>query len=220
MHKGIRIGRSRTNDARTRARSAGRVPREDHKAGYPHLADAALMVLVGGGDADAFAALYDRHSRSVYWLAHKLTGEKQAAEDLAQDAFLKVWRSADGYRPERGSARTWILSVVRNRGKDQLRASASRRRAQEKIEESAPRYEPSEAFAHAWHDVRLGRVREALDALPHLQQQVLELAHFSGLTHMEIAERLQLPPGTVKGRMRLGLQKLRNNTELRDVAAG
>ena len=145
MHKDIRIGRSRTNDARTRARSGGRVPREDHKAGYPHLADAALMVLVGGGDADAFATLYDRHSRSVYWLAHKLTGEKQAAEDLAQDAFLKVWRSADGYRPERGSARTWILSMVRNQGKDQLRASASRRRAQEKIEESAPRYEPSEA---------------------------------------------------------------------------
>ena len=66
------------------------MPREDHKAGYPHLSDAALVVLVGGGDADAFAALYDRHSRSVYWLAHKLTGEKQAAEDLAQDAFLKV----------------------------------------------------------------------------------------------------------------------------------
>jgi RNA polymerase sigma-70 factor (ECF subfamily) len=63
-------------------------------------------------------------------------------------------------------------------------------------------------------------VREALDALPHFQQQVLELSHFSGLTHMKIAERLRLPLGTVKGRMRLGLEKLRNNTELRDVAAG
>ena len=192
--------------------------RENHKARYPHLADEELMVLVGGGDADAFAALYDRHSRSAYSVAHKLTGEKQAAEDLTQDAFLKVWRSADGYRPQRGSVRTWILSVVRNQGIDQLRAKATRRRMQEKIEASVPRYEPGEAFARAWHDVRLGRVREALDALPHFQQQVLELAHFSGLTHAEIAERLQLPPGTVKGRMRLGLGKLRNNTELRDVA--
>jgi RNA polymerase sigma-70 factor (ECF subfamily) len=178
------------------------------------------MVLVGGGDADAFAALYDRHSRSAYWLAYKLTGEKQAAEDLAQDAFLKVWRSAERYRPERGSARTWILSVVRNQGIDQLRARASRHRTQENAEASAPKYEPSEAFAQAWHDARLGRVREALDALPHVQQQVLELAHFSGLTHMEIAERLQLPPGTVKGRIRLGLKKLRNNIELREVAVG
>ena len=178
------------------------------------------MVLVGGGDADAFAALYDRHCRLAYSVAHKLTGEKHSAEDLTQDAFLKVWRSADGYRPQRGSVRTWILSVVRNQGIDQLRAHASRRRVQEKIEASAPRCEPSEAFAQAWGDVRLGRVREALDALPHLQQQVLELAHFSGLTHMEIAERLQLPPGTVKGRLRLGLGKLRANTELRDVAVG
>ncbi len=194
--------------------------RGNYKAHYLRLTDEDLMVLVGGGDADAFAALYDRHSRSAYWLAYKLTGEKQAAEDLAQDAFLKVWRSAERYRPERGSARTWILSVVRNQGIDQLRARASRHRTQENAEASAPKYEPSEAFAQAWHDARLGRVREALDALPHVQQQVLELAHFSGLTHMEIAERLQLPPGTVKGRIRLGLKKLRNNTELRDVAVG
>jgi RNA polymerase sigma-70 factor (ECF subfamily) len=196
------------------------VTRGNYKAHYLRLTDEDLMVLVGGGDADAFAALYDRHSRSAYWLAYKLTGEKQAAEDLAQDAFLKVWRSAERYRPERGSARTWILSVVRNQGIDQLRARASRHRTQENAEASAPKYEPSEAFAQAWHDARLGRVREALDALPHVQQQVLELAHFSGLTHMEIAERLQLPPGTVKGRIRLGLKKLRNNIELREVAVG
>jgi RNA polymerase sigma-70 factor, ECF subfamily len=90
----------------------------------------------------------------------------------------------------------------------------------EKVEASAPRSEPSEAFTQVWHQARLGQVREALDALPHVQQQVLELAHFSNLTHLEIAERLRLPLGTVKGRLRLGLEKLRNNTELRDVAAG
>ncbi|MEJ7816570.1 MAG: sigma-70 family RNA polymerase sigma factor [Rubrobacter sp.] len=196
------------------------VSRGDYKARYPRLADEDLMVLVGGGNADAFAALYDRHFRSAYSLAYKLTGEKQAAEDLTQDAFLKVWRSAKRYRAQRGSVRTWILSVVRNQGIDQLRVRSSRRRTQEKVEASAPRYESSEAFAQVWHEARLGRVREALDALPHVQQQVLELAHFSDLTHMEIAERLRLPLGTVKGRMRLGLGKLRNNPEVRDVAAG
>src|SRR5215210_4528519 len=203
-----------------RARKGGEVSREDHKMRYPHLADEDLIVLVGDGDADAFAALYQRHCRLAYSVAHNLTGEKEAAEDLTQEAFLKVWRSADGYRPQRGSVRTWILSVVRNQGIDQLRAKATRRRMREKVEASAPRYEPSEAFAQVWHEARLGRVREALDALPHIQQQVLELAHFSNLTHMEIAERLRLPLGTVKGRLRLGLEKLRNNTELRDVAAG
>ncbi len=194
--------------------------RGDYKARYPRLADEDLMVLVGGGNADAFAALYDRHFRSAYSLAYKLTGEKQAAEDLTQDAFLKIWRSAKRYRAQRGSVRTWILSVVRNQGIDQLRVRSSRRRTQEKVEASAPRYESSEAFAQVWHEARLGRVREALDALPHVQQQVLELAHFSDLMHMEIAERLRLPLGTVKGRMRLGLGKLRNNPEVRDVAAG
>lgn len=149
--------------------------RGNHKVRYPHLAEEDLMVLVGGGDA--CAALYDRHSRS------------EAAEDLTQDAFIKVWRSSERCRAERDSVRTWILSVVRNRGIDQLRA-------------------------------RLGGVRKALDALPHEQQQVLKLAHFSGLTSVEIAGRLGLPLGTVKGRMRLGLQKLRNNTELRELASG
>ncbi|MBA2783428.1 MAG: sigma-70 family RNA polymerase sigma factor [Rubrobacteraceae bacterium] len=202
------------------ARRGVQVSRGDYKARYPRLADEDLMVLVGGGNADAFAALYDRHFRSAYSLAYKLTGEKQAAEDLTQDAFLKIWRSAKRYRAQRGSVRTWILSVVRNQGIDQLRVRSSRRRTQEKVEASAPRYESSEAFAQVWHEARLGRVREALDALPHVQQQVLELAHFSDLTHMEIAERLRLPLGTVKGRMRLGLGKLRNNPEVRDVAAG
>ena len=194
--------------------------RANHKTRYPHLADEDLMLLVGGGDADAFAPLYDHHCRIVYSVAHKITGEKHSAEDLTQEAFLKVWRSAESYRPEKGRVRTWILSVARNQNIDLLHAKATRSRTLEKVEASAPRYEPSEAFARAWHDIRLGRVREALDVLPQVQQQVLELAHFSGLTHMQIAERLGLPLGTVKGRMRLGVEKLRKNTDLRDVAAG
>src|SRR5215203_4656845 len=175
------------------ARQGGQVSRGDHKIRYPHLTDEDLMLLVEGGDDDAFATLYDRYCRLAYSVAHKLTGEKHSAEDLTQEAFIKVWRSAARYRPEKGSVRTWILSVVRNQGIDQLRAKATRHRTQEKVEASTPRSEPSEAFAQVWHEARLGRVREALDALPHFQQQVLELAHFSDLTHPEIAEHLRVP---------------------------
>jgi RNA polymerase sigma-70 factor, ECF subfamily len=110
---------------------------------YPLLADEDLISLAG--DGQAFALLYDRHGRAVYSLAYRMLGERQAAEDLAQDAFIKVWRGASSYRTERGSVRTWILSIVHNHSIDQLRANATRRRMQEKIEASALRSQPSEA---------------------------------------------------------------------------
>jgi RNA polymerase sigma-70 factor (ECF subfamily) len=194
------------------------VSRGGHKARYPLLADEELMGLVGAGDAGAYGILYDRYSHSAYWLARKLTGEKEAAADLAQDAFIYVWQSAGSYRAERGGVRPWILTVVRNCNLDLLRAQATRRRKQEKIVASAQRSQPTEAFTEAWRTVRVGRVRQALKAIPQEQNQVLALAHFSGLTYAEIAERLRVPLGTVKGRMRLGLERLRNDCELRKIA--
>src|SRR5919199_226077 len=185
---------------------------------YMILADEDLISLVEAADADAFAALYDRHSRSAYSLAYRMMGEKQAAEDLAQDAFIKVWRNAASYRAERGSVRTWILSIVHNRGIDQLRSTASRRRTQEKIEASAPHSEPSEAFSETWRNSQRDQIRAALKDLPPEQLKILELAYFSGYTHLEIAELLSLPLGTVKGRMRLGLKKIRDYFDSRDVA--
>ena len=176
------------------------------------------MPLMEGGTAGAFAVLYDRHGLAAYSLAYRMMGEKQAAEDLAQDAFLKVWRSAAGYRPERGSVRTWILSIVHNRGIDQLRSQASRRRTQAKIEESAARSQPSEAFSETWRNFQRDQVREALNTLPKEQLTVLELAYFSGYTQAEISNLLDQPLGTVKGRMRLGLKKIRAYFESRDAA--
>ncbi len=173
------------------------------------LADENLISFVGQGDAEAFTILYDRHSRAAFSLAYRMMGEKQAAEDLAQDAFLKLWRSATSYRPERGSVRTWILSIVRNRGIDQLRAKATRRRMQEKIETSAPRSHPSEVFTETWSNAIRDQIREALQALPPEQAMILDLAYFSGCTHVEIAGLLNIPLGTVKGRMRLGIEKMR-----------
>src|SRR5215211_5188538 len=182
------------------------------------LADEDLISLVETADAEAFATLYDRHSRAAFSLAYRMMGERQASEDLAQDAFLKVWRSASSYRAERGSVRTWILSIVHNRGIDHIRSQASRRRRQEEMEASAPRSQPSEAFAETWRNSQREQVREALGTLPPEQLKILELAYFSGYTHMEISNLLDLPLGTVKGRMRLGLKKIRDYFESRDAA--
>lgn len=190
----------------------------DRSKQYLLLADEDLIALAETEDPEAFAALYDRHSKSAYSLAYRMMGEKQAAEDLVQDVFLKVWRAAGSYRAERGSVRTWILSIVHNRGIDQIRATASRRRTQDKVEASAAKTQPSEAFASAWRNSQRDQVRDALNTLPAEQLKILELAYFSGYTHVEIAELLDLPLGTVKGRMRLGLKKIREYFDARDLA--
>ena len=131
---------------------------------------------------------------------------------------LKVWRSAGTYRVQRGSVKTWILTVVHNRSIDLLRSSACRRRTREEAEAEAPRFQPSEAFSEAWGTHRRDRLREALRDIPHDQCEAVTLVHFSGLTHREVSERLGLPLGTVKGRVRLGLRKLREHPSLREMA--
>jgi RNA polymerase sigma-70 factor, ECF subfamily len=127
-----------------------------------------------------------------------------------QGAFLDVWRAAGSYQAERGSVRTWLLSIVHHRGADQLRSTARRRRIQDRAEAVATTSQPSEAFAEAWRNSQREQVKEALRSLPPEQLKVLELAYFSGsgYTHAEVAELLDLPLGTVKGRMRLGLKKM------------
>jgi RNA polymerase sigma-70 factor, ECF subfamily len=171
------------------------------------LGDEVLLSLAES-DPEAFATLYDRHSRAAYALAYRMMGERLAAEDLVQEVFLKVWRTAGSYRAKRGTVRTWILSIVRNRAIDQLRADAARRRSQEKIEASAPRSHPSEAFTEAWRTSRQEQLHQALKALPPEQSKILVSAYLSGYTHVEIAGLLKIPLGTVKGRIRLGLKKV------------
>lgn len=176
-----------------------------------------MISLAGTGDAEAFATLYDRHSRAAYSLAYRMMGDRQAAEDLIQESFLKAWRSARSYRAERGSVRTWVLSIVHNRGVDLLRATASRRRTQDRVEAESTGKQQSEAFSETWHNSQKEQVREALSTLPPEQLKVLELAYFSGYTHTEIAGLLGLPLGTVKGRMRLGLKKMKDYFDSRGM---
>ncbi len=185
---------------------------------YLLLADEDLMSLIDGGNTGAFARLYDRHSRAAYSLAYRMMGERQASEDLVQEAFLDVWRAATSYRTQKGSVRTWVLSIVHNRGIDQLRSAASRRRTQDRAQATALISQPSEAFAETWRSSQREQVREALRGLPSEQLKVLELAYFSGYTHVEIADLLDLPLGTVKGRMRLGLKKIREYFDSRGMA--
>lgn len=184
---------------------------------YLTLADEELISYVDDSDPQAFEVLYDRHGRAAYSLAYRIMGERQAAEDLVQESFLKVWRSSGGYRAERGSVRTWILSIVHHRGIDLLRALSSRQRTKDRFEATAEKVQPSEAFGEVWKNTQRDQVRDALRTLPDEQVKILELAYFSGYTHVEIAEMLDLPLGTVKGRMRLGLKKVKTYFESRDL---
>jgi RNA polymerase sigma-70 factor, ECF subfamily len=182
------------------------------------LSDSDLIGYVVAGNPHAFGVLYDRHSHAAFSLAYRMMGDRQESEDLVQGAFLKVWRSARSYRAERGSVRTWILYIVQNRGIDQLRSLASRRRMQEKVKASAPRSEPSVAFTQSWRNSQREQVREALKTLPPEQSKILELSYFYGHTQLEIARLLNTPLGTVKSRLRLGLKKIGEHIDRRAVA--
>ena len=191
----------------------------DRVRGYTLLEDDELLALVERGDPGALAGLYDRHVGAAYSLAYRMVSERGAAEDLVQEAFLKVWRSAGSYKAGRGTVKTWMLSIVYNGAIDQLRSAASRRRMQELVELSAAPYQPSDAFAEAWLGSRRDHVREALKALPPEQLEVLEMSYFRGYTHAEISDLLGLSLGTVKSRVRLGLKKVRDHFVARGMAA-
>lgn len=175
------------------------------------LADEDLMPLMARKDAAAFEVYYDRHGGAAYSLAHRIVGDPQAAEDVTQEAFLSIWRSRARYDPTRGSVRAWTLGIVRNRAIDALRREGGRAPKLDLDDEAAleRKEAPERTEAEALRRDTARQVRGALGALPTEQSQVIELAYFGGFTHSEIARMLEMPLGTVKGRMRLGLEKIR-----------
>ena len=184
---------------------------QPHHGALERLADEDLMTLVDGKDPDAFEVFYDRHGGAAYSLAHRIVGDPGMAEDVTQEAFLSIWRSRARFDAARGSVRAWALGIVRNRAIDALRIAS---RPAPKLDyddeatlESQPAGERTEV--EAIRRETAGRLREALGVLPREQSQVIELAYFGGFSHSEIAEMLGAPLGTVKGRMRLGLEKIR-----------
>jgi RNA polymerase sigma-70 factor (ECF subfamily) len=168
------------------------------------------MALVHDGDAGAFEVIFDRHADVGFSLAYRMCGRRSMAEDIVQDAFLSLWRSGAHYDHRRGSVRSWVLSVVRNRAIDAFRREAVRTRQDvpdEGMAERMPAEERTEEEVERRESAH--EVRGALEGLPSEQRQVIELAYFGGFSHSQIAEMLEVPAGTVKGRMRLGLAKLR-----------
>jgi RNA polymerase sigma-70 factor (ECF subfamily) len=151
--------------------------------------------------------LYDAHHRQALGLAYKLLGNQSDAEEVVQEVFLSAWRSGHTYDPARGSPHTWILGMVRNKCIDNIRAK--KRRPVQPLAEGVDPPDPLDVPTQAVVAVDAVAARAALQTLPDEQRQVIELAYFSGKSHSEIANELAAPIGTVKGRIRLGLDRLR-----------
>jgi RNA polymerase sigma-70 factor (ECF subfamily) len=172
------------------------------------------MQLVAGGDASAFEIILERHEGAAFSLAYRMCGTRAAAEDVAQEAFLAIWRGGGRYDRARGSVRSWTLGIVHNRSIDALRRTSvheRRRASDEGIEHELEAPERTEV--QALENAASSEIRVALGELPSEQRRVVELAYFGGFTHTEIATMLDTPIGTVKGRMRLALEKLRGALE-------
>ena len=172
-----------------------------------HPADDTLIRALAARDLAALASLYDRYGRVAYALAYRILGEAEGAEDVVHDGFLSAWRGAASYRAERGNVRGWLLSIVHHRAVDVLRRKTTFRPAPLEVAEQRPA--DDDTAEEATRNVEHATVRAALEALPQAQRRTIELAYFGGYTHVELAEIMGVPLGTVKGRMRIGLQKLR-----------
>src|SRR3954454_8888061 len=194
------------------ARERRKNPDPSSEGSLQSLADEELMALVGRNEARAFETIYERHCGAAFSLAYRMCGTRSLAEDVAQEAFLSIWRSGARYDRARGSVRTWVLGIVHNRAIDALRRSVVHERRRASDEGLEERFESGDRT-----DVEVARrdeaqeVRSMLEELPPEQQKVIELAYFGGFTHTEIAEMLEAPIGTIKGRMRLGLDKMRGH---------
>lgn len=180
-------------------------------------ADAAAVRRVQDGDPRGVAELYDRHGAAAFGLARRITGDAALAEDVVQEAFIAMWRQAARFDPARGNMRSWLMTIVHHRAIDAVRRRTGR--SERALETTGDRASdehgrPDEMVA-ATLDAEA--VRDAIGRIPAEQRTVIELAYFEGLTHVEIAAREGIPTGTVKSRMRLGLEKMREYLRLKVI---
>lgn len=176
--------------------------------------DPALLARIVKGDQQAFSQLYDHSSTLLYTLAIRILGNRDEAAELLQDVYLEVWRKVARYDVGRGTPVAWLVTLTRSRAIDRLRARTTRgQQYTDTLDGTAaarlPDFGPSPFETQADQELRL-LVGQAMGALPPAQQQAIELAYYEGLSHMEIATRLNQPLGTVKTRIKLGMSKLRD----------
>jgi RNA polymerase sigma-70 factor (ECF subfamily) len=188
----------------------------------PPAEDDALLIAIQERNDAALGELYDRYGRLALGVAYRILGERGVAEDVVQEAFLNVWRKATGYQPGRGSVRTWLLTIVHNLAIDRRRGRYRREMTDVQIDEVeyALGTDDGDLFSTVTGAIEADQVRQAIANLPPDQRQPIVLAYFGGLTHQEIAEQTGTPLGTVKSRMRLGLQKLRSALAQMNVDPG
>jgi len=176
-----------------------------------HAEDILLMGRVAARDQQAFARLFDRHAPIVLGVLTRLLGDRALGEEILQEAFLQAWQQADRYQPALATPRGWLLMMARSRALDRLRSHSARQRREDEVMRDVPAVAEPTGTAAIEADERRSHVVEALGALPPEQRECVELAFFGGLTHTQIAERLQAPLGTVKSRILLGMNKLRQS---------
>lgn len=170
--------------------------------------DEQLLAALGRQELDALDQLYERYHRLALGLAVRMLSDQQAGEDVVQEVFLALWRRAERYQSDRGTVKTWLLAMVHHRAVDRLRRRASANFVSELQEDLEDRRIPP-TWLQAFEQIRGEQIAAALDQLPAEQRQAIELAYFGGQSQSEIATSLGVPLGTVKGRTRLALEKLR-----------
>ena len=181
--------------------------------GAEDLTDRRLLALIGTGDESAFAALFDRYSGNATGLARRVLRQPFLADEVVQEVFLSVWNDVGAYDHTRGSVRSWLMLLTHRRAVDAVRREESVRR----VAEAASREplpvpdEPGDALERSWLREERTLVRESLAGLPEPQREVIELMYFSGLSQTKVAERLQIPLGTVKSRSLLAMKRLRRS---------
>jgi RNA polymerase sigma-70 factor, ECF subfamily len=174
--------------------------------------DLDLLFALRAGQVDALASLYDRYSKLVYGLAYKILGNLEEAEDITQEVFLTLWRR-DAYNPSRGSLSSFLTTMTRSRSIDKLRSRGSKLRLMQRWQGIVKSEVAITPLEQASMGERSQLVREALSQLPESERLILEIAYYEGLSQSEIAERLEIPLGTVKTRSRQGLLKLRQRLQ-------
>jgi RNA polymerase sigma-70 factor, ECF subfamily len=179
--------------------------------------DAAILRRIVERDPRGVELLYERYSGIAFALAYRLLGERGGAEDVVQEAFLNVWRQGATYDTRRGTVRTWLLTIVHHRAIDQMRSARSKSSADTVIDDAMPLPAKEDTWTEVVRGLDHERVRQAMAALPPEQRQVVDLAYFGGYTQSEIAQRVGIPLGTVKGRTRLALDKLRDLLRVPDA---